>query len=411
MTGKALQFLFMICLMFGSTQAYAVYAAIYRESKMSLNTQRPTHFLVATEGQELANLPHEAAVTQALYLKKQHPNDQVILLSEFDLKDQSLNQLKVWNLELVFYSRSPNQAYANLSSLSLVSYMKQFSKIKSFHIYGHSNIPFGARLFQQFRFGRFASDFQDLAKLRKNFTENAYAVLSGCNSGWSLAPKLSEAWQIPVAGSFTGTVFEKLGSDRNFHLNTNKQISFAQSNMNVSCYKGACIRQVPQNTIYNGHYGSYQTPSLNFLKFFCKGNSNIERCYQGMATAAMDSSNAYSQNLKTTTLNDYKNIVSDLLCRSEETGTRQKCFSFLKNLSPTSDRTGFFMNSKYGQLNANFQGHDAVTTCSKVEGKDDIQCTITVASETKDADTLAREYEAYIAGFQLLKKSTTYNAE
>lgn len=403
---KILISIFTYFILFGSTNAHAIYAAIYKENKNNLATDRPTHILVSTEGQELANLPYEAALTQALYIKKQHPTDQVIIISDFDLKNQTLNQLNIWNLDLIFYSRSQNSAIATLSSFSLVSYMKQFTKIKSFHIYGHSNIPYGARLFRQFRLGRFESDFQDLAQLRKNFAENAYAILSGCNSGWSLAIKLSEVWQIPVAGSFTGTVFEKLGSDRNFHLTSNKQITFAQSNMNVSCYKGACIRQVPQNTVYNGHYGSYETPSLNFLKFFCKGMKNLERCYKGMATAALNSTNVYSQKYQSTTLNEYKNIVSDILCRSEETGTRQNCFNFLSKLNTATHRTSFFMNSKYGQLNANFEGHDGQTSCTKIEGKEEINCTITSQKTNQKVDTMAREFEAYMMGFNLLKKAS-----
>lgn len=404
---RLLSYIFISIIFFGCTQAHAIYAAIYKESKKNLNLERPTHILVSTEGQELANLPYEAALTQALYLKKQHPTDQVIVISDFDLKNQALNQLSIWNLDLVFYSRSQNPALVTLSSFSLVSYMKQYSKIKSFHIYGHSNIPYGARLFRQFRFGRFESDFKELAKLRNNFTENAYAILSGCNSGWSLSVRLSEIWQIPVAGSFTGTEFEKLGNDKNFHLNTNKQITFAKSNSNYPCYRGGCIRQVPQNTIYNGHYGSYKNPTLNYLKFFCKGMTNIEKCYRGMATSALDSINVYTNKFQKISAQDYKNMISDILCRSPETGTRNQCFHFLNSLGDrNSSRTDFFMNSKYGQLDANFEGHEGISNCIKVDGKEDLECSITVSSRDKPTDTLAREFEAYNFGFNLLKKTS-----
>ncbi len=402
---KILGYIFAYVIFFGCTQAFAIYAAIYNESKNKLDLDRPTHILVSTEGQELANLPYEAALTQAFYLKKQHPTDQVVVLSDFDLKNQTLNQLSIWNLDLIFYSRSPNPALVTLSSFSLVSYMKQFSKIKSFHIYGHSNIPYGARLFRQFRFGGFESDFTELAKLRSNFTENAYAILSGCNSGWSLAVRLSEIWQIPVAGSFTGTEFEKLGNDKNFHLNTNNQITFAKSNSNYPCYKGGCIRQVPQNTIYNGFYGSYKNPSLNYFKFFCKSMTDIEKCYRGMATSALDSINVYSNKFQKVSAQDYQNIISDILCRSPETGLRNQCFQFLNSLSSKNSlRTHFFMNSKYGQLDATFDGHEGSSNCSKIDGKSNLECSISVPPRDKPADTLAREFEAYLLGFRLLKK-------
>lgn len=124
-----------------------------------------------------------------------------------------------------------------------------------------------------------------------------------------------------------------------------------------------------------------------------------------MATSALDSINVYTNKFQKTSTQDYKNMISDILCRSPETGTRNQCFQFLNSLGgKNSSRTDFFMNSKYGQLDANFEGHEGVSNCVKVDGKDDLECSVTVPSREKPTDTLAREFEAYNLGFNLLKK-------
>lgn len=373
-----------------ASQSYAMYAAIYNEPKENIQTNRPTHFLVVTEGQELANLPYEAALTQAKFLKYQHPDDQIIFLSEFTQNNQSLDQLNRWNLEMVFYSRDPYTYFSLLSTPSMIRYMKMFNQIKSFYLYGHGNIPTGARLQHGFRFGANEEEYLYAAQLKNNFAKDAYAVINSCNSGWDMAIRLSKHWGIPVAGSFTGTVFEKIKSSKKI----------------LDCANGKCLRQVPQNTVYHGHYGNYQNPSLNFFKFFCSGFDEA-KCYTGMATSAVNSVNDFSRKLSDLSSNDYKLMVADLLCRNDENGNKNICISRLKlfDRSVGKDnnlRNSFFMKSKYGQLNASFEGHDAKIECIRSAPGKELDCTIK-ADINPQADTFIREYEAYIKGFNVIQ--------
>lgn len=367
-----------------------MYAAIYSEPKESLEVSRPTHFLVVTEGQELANLPYETALTQAKFIKNQYPQDQVVFISEFEFKNQTLNQMQLWNLDMVFYSRDPYNYFSLLSTPSLVRYLRMFTKIKSLQLYGHANIPTGARLHEGFRFGQSEEEYVYIAQLKRNFTPDAYVILSGCNSGWIMAVRLSKDWGIPVAGAFTGTIFEK--------VEPNTTIS--------NCASGKCIRQVPQNTIYHGHYGSYLNPALNFFKFFCVGLIK-DKCQTGMAKSMINSVNNYPKKLNLMSLADYKLIVADNLCRVDDSGNKNKCLNALKNFDslPKQNadlRGSFFMKTAFGQLNASFEGHNAVIECVKRPENDDPQCTIKAETDAK-TDTFIREYESYLQGFELLK--------
>ncbi|MBC7419596.1 MAG: hypothetical protein H7328_02615 [Bdellovibrio sp.] len=377
-------------LLFTASRSYGMYAAIYSEPKESLEVNRPTHFLVVTEGQELANLPYETALTQAKFIKNQHPQDQIVFISEFELKNQGLNQLKLWDLDMVFYSRDPYDYFAKLSTPSLIRYLRMFTKIKSLQIYGHANIPTGARLHEGFRFGQTEEEYVYIAKLKPNFTSDAYVVLNGCNSGWVMAIRLSKDWGIPVAGAFTGTIFEKV----------------KPTTPVANCANGKCIRQVPQNTVYHGHYGSYLNPTLNFFKFFCVGLS-AEKCQLGMAKSMMSSVSNYPKKLSNITVADYKLMVADYLCRNDDSGNKNKCQSALKKFDSTPNsnqdlRGSFFMKTIFGQLNASFDGHNASIECVKKPDNYDPQCTIKAETDAK-TDTFIREYEAYIKGFELLR--------
>lgn len=383
-----------------------MYAAIYREPKENLQTDRPTHILVSTEGEGLGNLPYEAALTQALYIKKQNPTDQIIIISEFDLKNRQVNQLQTWNLDIVFYPRSTDPIMSQLTSPSLIGYMKNFSRIRSFHMFGHSNVAYGARLYNSYRFGWLPAEYAYFETIKNNFTPDAYAIMHGCNSGWNIAVKLSKAWNIPVAGSFTGTLFEKMATDGIFHR-TDAKVNLANSNMGEGCYEGACTRQMPQNRIYRGLYGSYLSASLNYFKFFCNKMNDEKKCFTGMAQAMLSSVNDYSKKGKAISLEDYKLMVSDFLCPRYELGNRAACIQAFRNFNKNSPRNLFFMDTNRGQLDANFEGHNAAVDCKTVQGFEELQCTIDtpVDPAKKLVDTTVREYEAYIKGFSYLKEA------
>ncbi len=378
--------------------AYALVANIYKESRQNFDSSRPTHLLVATPGDELASLPFETALSQARYIKNIYPDDQVVVISEFDLKNQKINQFSISNLETVYYTRHADKGYQFLSTLSLINFALLFPKIKSFHIFGHSNIPYGAKMSNGFRFGWNPGEFSYIERLGPNFTPDAYAILHGCNSGWDLALRLSKIWKIPVAGSFTGTIFQKLGTDGNFYPIDKKGISFST--------KATSLRQVPQNSVYHGHYGSYFSPSLNFFKFYCAA-ADENRCFIGMAKSMMTTVNAYAPREGKSTQENFKLMVADMLCASTEGNSRNECVKTLIHYGTNpklTKRNYFFMNNKLGQLDVNFSGHNGSVFCNKYNSESELMCEITAPTDL-NSDTLIREYEAYLKGFKLLEES------
>ena len=267
-----------------SLQSTAMYAAIYQDTRTGLNLNRRTHFVVAGDGKELLVKTQEAAMTKALYLKKVFPDDQVIFMSNFVDPEYSM---KWTQLEVVYYSRSPEPFQINLSAISMIDYMDFFPHIASIEIFSHSNIHNGAILSVGYQLGTFDSHFEYAKKLKDNFTSDAYAIMFGCNSGWMLAPRLSAVWGIPVAGSFTGSMIERIGPNGIFYDVDHKTVKFPESNFGVSCNAGACLRMVVQNAPYTGHWGRFPAKTLNFYKFFCRGlKDNMDRCYRGMAQSA-----------------------------------------------------------------------------------------------------------------------------
>lgn len=387
-----------------------MYAAIYEESGHALDLNRRTHFVVAGDGKELLIKTQEAAITKALYLKKMFPNDQVIFMSNFVDADDSF---KWKQLELVYYSRSREPHMSSLSVVSMINYMDFFTQIASIEIFSHSNIHNGALLSKMYQIGTLDAHFEFVKKLRDNFTADAYAIMFGCNSGWMLAPRLSESWGIPVAGSFTGSIIERIGPNGIFYDEDHKTVKFPDSNLGVSCEAGACLRMVVQNAPYSGYWGRFPAKTLNFYKFFCRGlNNNMDRCYRGMAQSVINSVHSY-KNLKTKNgtihFQTYRSIVNELLCSKNWNGSRDNCIRFLnsydlKTKTFLQPRTSFYMLGGLGQLHADFEGHNYnITTyddAKMMELKRKYE--FDEKEPIKSVDTLAREFEAYMLAFETL---------
>lgn len=409
--GLMTKLLFTLSIVF-SLNVNAMYAAIYQESRTSLDVKRRTHFVIAGEGKELLIKTQEAALTKALYLKKMFPQDQVIFISDFVDPEDSFK----WNqLEVVHYVRSREPYLNRLSAVTVIDYLDWFSQIASIEIFSHANIHNGVLLAKGYQIGTFAEHFVYAGKLKNNFTSDAYAIMFGCNSGWMLAPRLSEVWGIPVAGSFTGSIVERIGPGGVFYDVDHKTVQFPESNLGVSCEAGACLRMVVQNAPYGGLWGRFEVKALNFFKFFCRGlKDNMDRCFKGMAQSVLGAVHGF-KNLKVKdkiNFQTYRSIVNEFLCSKNWQGRRDDCIHFLnsydlKSKSFALPRNSFYMLGNQGQLHADFEGHNY-----KITVLDDVQMMavkrkyeFTEITDVKNVDTLAREFEAYMQAFKTLNQN------
>ena len=411
---------------FFSLRSFAFFASIYQDSKDSHSVDRPTHFLLAADGFESKTLTQEAALSKALYIKRVFPNDQVIMLANYsslllDSTDSEnisgIDNFEKWKLQIVYYPRSHESHKNLLSTVAIIDYMRMYSQIRSIQYFGHSSVFAGMILTDGYHLGGVEATYLYAARLNGHFTKDAFAIMYGCNSGWKLAHRLSEIWGIPVSGSFTGSLFERLAADGRFKLTESKTEKYAESNMGVPCSEGGCIRMIPQNAPYKGHWGIYDVPTLNFNKFFCRGTRDeMNQCYKGMAYSILSAVTQYKNPIVKGKINSatYRQIVNDTLCSINWNGMRAKCFEFLNSYDLATKqfsepRNSFFMLGPYGQLDVNFFDHNFEVECRKQDVRvlsPVCEFKPKVANKPRaQVDTLAREFEAYMAGYLLIKNN------
>ena len=128
-----------------------------------------------------------------------------------------------------------------------------------------------------------------------------------------------------------------------------------------------------------------------------------------MANSMLDSVNAFTPK-GLASEPQFKMMTADLLCASLEDSHRKECLSKLQKINvDSSDRTErniFFMNNPIGQNNADFEGHGATITCAiPPDSKDQEEICKIDAPVNRSADTLFREYQAYLKGFQKITNS------
>ncbi len=287
--------------------------------------QRPTHLLVVGASDELSDGLFRSAVTRAYYLGAHFADRQVVIL----LPNEPFGNIseparsKVAELyrvpgkrEDTWIKRSGLKVAATvpsaLSRAELVRVASGIRQLKSFEVFAHSSWVSGAAIASKSFVDRFpfvtavkeayapgspvnlAQLEPGIETLAARFTDDAYAVIWGCNSGWTIAPMLSRLWGVPVLGSLTFADFESLHKDGHYYM---KDYGFpsgpewagkpwavtndgAFPGEDLSCGK-ACLRMKPNNFPYQGSWGNYSrvregTPEviaegggLGFMKAFC----------------------------------------------------------------------------------------------------------------------------------------------
>jgi hypothetical protein len=387
----------LMCLMAFESNAFLV--TTYNTEKLNYNL--PTRILVAGAGDDLGTQFQQVARGKALKYSQQYPNEQIVLIAanEPDVDDKAV--LKSWGFSFQLENKS------TFNGDTLLDETVKFKQIASIDIFSHSSAQHGIHL--DGRAHRLTLNTKNIERLKGHFTKDAYAFLHGCNAGFNLAPFLSSAWEIPVAGAMTSTNFQKLHNDGNYYLteegffpNTDWATTNNKSfNETVNCNAGMCLRLKPDNNPYTGFWGEYGDGGLPFYKFFCVKNS-LEVCNRVMAKSLL--SFIGNTNLKTTeTLTEYKNSLFDFLCPvSAKRDLRKECEENLESALVTGDLT--YNPFTRTQVQCNFKSCEAEIVCKNVfltgiskPGT----CQLVNHFEGK-ATTLVREYKAYLDGFKNL---------
>lgn len=385
-----------------SFQSHAYLVTALNTNQLDYN--KPTHILVAGSGDDLGMQFQLVARSKALKYSQLYPNEQIVLIAHEEPEIDNKVVLNNWGFQLIKKDRSTFNGKAFIEEAS------KFNQIATIDIFSHSSAQYGIHLDSKAH--RLTLNTKGLEELKGHFTKDAYVYLHGCNSGFNLAPFLSDVWEVPVAGSMTSTNFQKLHSDGNFYLteagffpDTNWAETNSQSfNEPVSCSKaGMCIRLKPDNNPYIGFWGEYHDGGLPFYKFFCVKTAMPE-CKKIMAKSLMSFISISNINLSSS-LAEFKNVLYDFLCPvSPSKNLRGDCIEALeKSLIGGSQTYNPFSQD---QVECDFQGCKVEIKCEKVPLTGVYKpgtCVLTNLNG-HNATTLVREYKAYLEGFAELKK-------
>ena len=369
----------------------------------NLDPKLPTRLLVAGNGDDLGLLFQEVAKAKAKKYSELNPGEQIVFITINEKEMGSEWALKKWGFKILRLER------ATLDGQVLINELSSFKKLLSLDIFSHSSAQFGIHL--DGKANRLSEKTKGLEVLKNNFMKDAFVYLHGCNSGFVLAPFLSNIWSIPVAGSMTSTNFQKLHSDGNFYLSEEgyapnsdwaKENTFSYD-QTTNCSEGTCQRLKPDNTPYVGFWGAYRAGGLPFYKFFCTKNSE-EQCVRVMAKSLL--THSLIVNLKKeSSLEDYKKGVIDFLCPvSSKKDLRGECQAKLEEALVTQDMT--YNPFSRPQVECDFKECKADISCDKVlftgfakPGTCELK-----NKANSPATTLVREYKAYLQGYTELSK-------
>lgn len=295
---------------------------LFRDSQF--DPEKITHIIVVGSAvKEDSDQFFQSGLSRAFRYKELWPERQVVIMSSPDVLGQS-------DAEVFLKYKVPviKQVNKKFTAPLLLSEIAEFRQIASLDFFGHSS-PWAMKIGKSNAAFDTTAHTQALMDLRKHFIPNAYVTLNGCNTGFYLAPALSKALALPVSGSLTSSMFERIESDGFWYKEedwkdrgflTSNKVSFTKD---LSCSLGVCTRMKAARSNYSSYWGTFKEGGLSFDKFFCNYEDNGNgSCEKGMALSLMGfpSLNAIG---KSPSRSDFKKVVFDWLC---STGKSQSYF-------------------------------------------------------------------------------------
>ena len=365
----------------------------------TLNYNLPTRILVAGAGDDLGTQFQEVARGKALKYSQQYPNEQIVLITANEPGIDDKLALKNWHFNF------QQEIKSSFNGDTFLDQVVKFTQIASIDIFSHSSAQYGIHL--DGKAHRLTLNTKHVERLKGHFLKDAYAFLHGCNGGFNLAPFLSSAWEIPVAGAMTSTNFQKLHSDGNYYLSEDgffpnsdwASVNDKSFDNPVKCNSGMCLRLKPDNNAYTGFWGEYGDGGLSFYKFFCMKNGESE-CNRVMAKSLL--SFVGNSNLKAaSSLVEYKKSLFDFLCPvSAKRDLRKECEENLESSLVTGDLT--YNPFTKTQIECNFQSCEVEIKCTHFFGINKPGSCQLINHFDGKSTTLAREYKAYLDGYKYL---------
>ena len=385
----------------------AAQSQAYITGLMGPNTADPnirTHIFIVGDGGTLGTELGAAASAKAKKYRELYPKDQIYLISVNETgKDEDVQFLAEHEFDNLTVKSS------SFRSSDVLNEMMQFNKIASVDVFSHSVAYYGVIL--DGSLNRLDPKKDGYEKLKGHFTDDAYAFLHGCNGGQFLAQVFSSQWEIPVAGSLTGTDFQYVFENKQFYNDDQRHppglkketVNRISYDKNIGCYQGACLRMFPDNYAYHGMWGEFNEGGLGFYKWFCK-TGTPEHCYKTMARAVLSYVSVKPLN-ENSSLEDYKDVVLDYLCPEDR---REVCRASLESAIATGKMEYDPFQAK--SLQCDFKGCQARFTCQRIAFVDLLKsgsCKVENLRKSNKTTTIANEYSAYLKGYKLLQDELT----
>lgn len=389
------------------------YSSIFREEyrvglfkDSTFDSEKITHvIIIGTAMNEDSDQFFQSGISKAYRIKETWPNHQIVIMSSPEVKGKKDEDVfKDYNVVIL------KTVDSFFNGNKLIEELNNFQKIASIDFFGHSS-PWGLKLNKHANVFDPNAYEKDLSKLKSKLVPDAYATLSSCNSGFTIAPDLSRILEIPVAGSLTSSVFERIESDgfwykeedwtKNNYLETNPY-SF---NEELSCSLGACWRMKTTRNNYSSYWGQFNEGGLSFYKFFCNFENNDDnRCERGMANSLYSFPSTQPLELHSDK-NDFKQTVFDWLCSTaKDKKYFKKCVDGILNSISKGDLV--FQSHPGNELKCDFKSCNAKVICKNKrfgKGPKSGSCKLSTEINSKPTNA-AKEMLSFLKGFELLKK-------
>lgn len=365
----------------GVKKDFSTYGYFLASLTRDFDLQKPTHVIVVGPGGPSGLLFQLAAAAQAQKLSEVFPQHQTLLIASDEFGNgENQRRARNWGFH-VFRTQS-----WNLTLQMLLSEVSSLRSIASIDIFAHSNEENGIRL----------DDFwppedRQIKQISNLMTIDSWVIFHGCNSGWHMAPAVSEFLRVPVAGSFTGTHFERPHEHGDFFPYDVEaappgkflEINSLSYNAPRACKNGSCVRMKPDSHTYDGTYGK-RDDGLNFYKYFCRG-VRAQDCFRRMSLSLLGFIGKTNSS-RHMSLKDYKVILYEYMCSiHKDRNWRTKCIEATER----------------GLANGN-------NFYSPFWGRS-VQCDFQTCRSTENGEpttTYMNEVKAYLKGFNSLKNTT-----
>lgn len=375
---------------------------IFKNPLGFLDKDKITHIIVVGSAlKEDSDQFFQSGISRAQRYKELWPDHQIVIMSSPDVKNTSDDQVfEKYKISVV------KTVYKKFTAPLLLGEIGEFNNIASLDFYGHSS-PWAMIIGKSNAAFDPSAHYSELVKLRPKFISDAYVTLNGCNTGFYLAPDLSLGLALPVSGSLTSSMFERIESDGFWYKegdwNASGYVLFNQFSYKSSlpCSLGLCTRMKSQRGNYSSFWGTFSEGGLSFDKFFCNYKNNKDgRCERGMAMSLLSFPSVRAISIHSSK-DEYRSVVFDWLCSTGKTRSYfRRCVNGIEDAIARGDLE--YQSHPSNELNCDFRSCNAKVVCkykSIEEGPIPGSCNVETVPNFAPKN-VAREYLSLMKGFE-----------